>query len=35
LKVPIVEIIAHLEARKKKEAQETMKSIERLKALSA
>ncbi|MEA2000255.1 MAG: ArsR family transcriptional regulator [Euryarchaeota archaeon] len=35
LKVPISKIIGILEEEKKKEAQETMKNIERLKALSA
>ena len=35
LKVPISKIIGSLEEEKKKEAQETMKNIERLKALSA
>ncbi|MEA1944806.1 MAG: ArsR family transcriptional regulator [Euryarchaeota archaeon] len=35
LNVPISEIIADLEEKKKKEAQEALKNIERLKALSA
>jgi predicted transcriptional regulator len=35
LKVPISKIIGSLEEEKKKDAQETMKSIERLKALSS
>ncbi len=35
LKVPISKIIGSLEEEKKKEAQETMKNIERLKTLSA